>query len=128
MQVIIYEEDGLGATFRITDIPIDSLREAQVYRTRLIEELAELDEEVMEKYLGEEILPPALLARVVRRSTISNHITPVFCGAAFRNKGVQPLLDGIVDYLPSSVDVPPMMGITPEVNKPVSRLASDDES
>jgi len=127
MQAIIYEEDGLGATFRITDIPIDSLGEAQEYRIRLIEELAELDEEVMEKYLGEEILPPALLACVVRRGTISNHITPVFCGAAFRNKGVQPLLDGIIDYLPSPVDVPSITGIDSGVNKPVSRLASDDE-
>jgi elongation factor G len=126
MQAIIYEEDGLGATFRITDIPADSLEEAQEYRIRLIEELAELDEEVMDKYLGEEILPPALLAGVVRLGTISNHITPVFCGAAFRNKGVQPLLDGIVDYLPSPVDVPAITGIDSGANKPVSRLASDD--
>jgi len=127
MQAMIYEEDGLGTTFRITDIPADSLGEAQEYRIRLIEELAELDEEVMEKYLGEEILSPALLACVVRRGTISNHITPVFCGAAFRNKGVQPLLDGIVDYLPSPADVPSITGIDFGVNKPVSRLASDDE-
>jgi elongation factor G len=126
MQAIIYE-DGLGATFRITDIPADSLGEAQEYRIRLIEELAELDEEVMEKYLGEEILPDTLLTCAIRRGTISNQITPVFCGAAFRNKGVQPLLDGIVDYLPSPVDVPVMTGITSEANKPVSRLASDDE-
>ena len=126
MQAIIYEEDGLGATFRITDVPTDSLEEAQEYRVRLIEELAELDEEVMDKYLGEEILPSALLAGVVRLGTISNHITPVFCGAAFRNKGVQPLLDGIIDYLPSPVDVPAITGIDSGANKPVSRLASDD--
>jgi len=127
MQAIIYEEDGLGATFRITDIPVASLGEAQEYRIRLIEELAELDEEVMEKYLGEESLPPALLAGAIRRGTINNYITPVFCGAAFRNKGVQPLLDGIVDYLPSPIDVPSIAGIDPNVNKPISRLASDDE-
>jgi len=127
MQAIIYEEDGLGATFRITNIPVASLGEAQEYRIRLIEELAELDEEVMEKYLGEEALPPALLACAIRRGTISNHITPVFCGAAFRNKGVQPLLDGIVDYLPSPVDVPSITGIDSCVNKSASRLASDDE-
>ena len=126
MQAIIYEEDGLGATFRITDVPTDSLEEAQEYRVRLIEELAELDEEVMDKYLGEEILPSALLAGVVRLGTISNHITPVFCGAAFRNKGVQPLLDGIIDYLPSPVDVPAIPGIDSGANKPVSRLALDD--
>ena len=127
MQAIIYEEDGLGATFRLTDIPVASLGEAQEYHIRLIEELAELDEEVMEKYLGEEALPPALLAGAIRRGTINNYITPVFCGAAFRNKGVQPLLDGIVDYLPSPIDVPSIAGIDSNVNKPISRLASDDE-
>ena len=84
-------------------------------------------EEVMEKYLGEEILPAALLACVVRRGTISNQITPVLCGAAFRNKGVQPLLDAIVDYLPSPVDVPSITGTASGANQPVSRLASDDE-
>jgi len=127
MQAIIYEEDGLGATFHITDIPVGSLREAQEYRIRLIEELAELDEEVMEKYLGEEMLPPELLACVIRRGTISSQITPVLCGAAFRNKGVQPLLDGIVDYLPSPVDVPSIIGTASGPNQQVSRLASDDE-
>jgi len=127
MQAIIYEEDGLGATFHITDISVNSLREAQEYRIRLIEELAELDEEVMEKYLGEEMLPPELLACVIRRGTISSQITPVLCGAAFRNKGVQPLLDGIVDYLPSPVDVPSIIGTASGPNQQVSRLASDDE-
>jgi len=127
MQAIIYEEDGLGATFHITDIPVGSLREAQEYRIRLIEELAELDEEVMEKYLGEEMLPPELLACVIRRGTISSQITPVLCGAAFRNKGVQPLLDGIVDYLPSPVDVPSIIGTASGPNQQVSRLASDHE-
>src|SRR5262249_31073206 len=81
----------------------------------------------MEKYLGEEVLAPALLARVIRRGTICSQITPVFCGAAFRNKGVQPLLDGIVDYLPSPVDVPPIVGVDPRTAQAVSRLASDDE-
>jgi len=127
MRAIIYEEDTLGTAFHIVDIPDDSLGQAQEYRVRLIEELAELDEEVMEKYLGEEILAPALLARVIRRGTISNQITPVFCGAAFRNKGVQLLLDGIVDYLPSPVDVPPITGVDPRTAQAVSRLASDDE-
>src|SRR5215467_637894 len=127
MQAIIYEEDTLGATFRIADIPAESLEEAQEYRIRLVEELAEFDEEVMEKYLGEECLPEALLMYAIRRGTIDNHITPVFCGASFRNKGVQPLLDGIVDYLPSPVDVPPITGINPRTGQAVTRLASDDE-
>jgi elongation factor G len=127
MRAIIYEEDTLGATYRIADIPDESLVEAQEYRIRLIEELAEFDEEVLEKYLGEHILPDALLTRAIRRGTIGNQITPVFCGASFRNKGVQPLLDGIVDYLPSPVDVPAITGVDPSTRNPVSRRASDDE-
>jgi elongation factor G len=128
MQAILYEEDTLGATFRIADIPEDALEEAQEYHVRLIEELAELDEEVMEKYLGEESIPETLLAGAIRRGTIGNQITPVFCGASFRNKGVQPLLDGIVDYLPSPADVPAITGVAPGADQPVSRRASDDES
>ncbi len=126
MRAILYEEDTLGATFRIADIPAESWEEAQEYRIRLVEELAEFDEEVMEKYLGEEILPDALLTRAIRHGTIGNQITPVFCGASFRNKGVQPLLDGIVDYLPSPVDVPAITGVDPGTHHPVSRRASDD--
>jgi elongation factor G len=127
MRAILYEEDTLGATFRIADIPDEALAEAQEYHVRLIEELAELDEEVMEKYLGEESIPETLLACTIRRGTIGNHITPVFCGASFRNKGVQPLLDGIVDYLPSPVDVPAIAGVAPAADQPVSRRASDDD-
>jgi elongation factor G len=126
MRAIIYEEDSLGATFHIADIPTESWEEAQEHRIRLVEELAEFDEEVMEKYLGEEILPDALLTRAIRRGTIGNQITPVFCGASFRNKGVQPLLDGIVEYLPSPVDVPAITGVDPGTHHPVSRRASDD--
>jgi elongation factor G len=127
MRAILYEEDTLGATFRITDIPAEALEEAQAYHVRLIEELAELDEEVMDKYLGEESIPDTLLACTIRRGTIGNHITPVFCGASFRNKGVQPLLDGIVDYLPSPADVPAITGVALGADQPVSRRASDDE-
>jgi elongation factor G len=128
MRAMIWDEDTLGATYRITGIPNDYLAQAEEYRIRLVEELADLDEEVMEKYLGEEVLTPALLARVIRRGTISNHLTPVFCGAAFRNKGVQSLLDGIVDYLPSPSDIPPIVGAVPSTENTTSRLASDDEA
>jgi elongation factor G len=103
------------------------LEEAQKYRIRLVETLAEFNEEVMEKYLGEEVLPDALLTSAIRCGTIGNHITPVFCGASFRNKGVQPLLDGIVDYLPSPADVPAIMGVDPHAHHAISRRASDDE-
>ena len=127
MRAILYEEDTLGATFRIADIPDDALAEAQEYHVRLIEELADLDEEVMEKYLGEESIPETLLACAIRRGTIGNHITPVFCGASFRNKGVQPLLDGIVDYLPFSCRCPCHHRSCPWADQPVSRRASDDD-
>jgi elongation factor G len=128
MRAFIYDEDALGMTFRTTDIPTDYLAQAEEYRIRLVEELADLDEEVMEKYLGEEILTPALLSGVIRRATISNQLTPVFCGSAFRNKGVQALLDGIVDYLPSPLDVPPITGTVAGTGEVVTRVASDDET
>jgi elongation factor G len=128
MRAFIYDEDALGMTFRTTDIPTDYLAQAEEYRIRLVEELAELDEEVMEKYLGEEILTPALLSCVIRRATISNQLTPVFCGSAFRNKGVQALLDGIVDYLPSPLDVPPITGVVSGTEEVVTRIASDEEA
>jgi elongation factor G len=129
MRAFVYEEeDSLGATVQTADIPTDYLVQAEEYRIRLVEELADLDEEVMEKYLGEESLTPNLLARVIRRGTIDNQLTPVFCGAAFRNKGVQPLLDGIIDYLPSPLDVPPITGIDAHDGTSISRVASDEES
>src|SRR5262245_22738638 len=126
MQALLYAEDTPGATFQITDIPAASVAQAQEYHIRLIEELAECDEDILEKYLGEAPVPAALLARAIRRATIRSQMTPVLCGAAFRNKGVQPLLDGIVDYLPSPVDVPAITGMATGTAEPVSRHASDD--
>ena len=126
MQAILYAEDTPGATFQITDIPAASVAQAHEYHLRLIEELAECDEDILEKYLGEEPVPAALLARAIRRGTIRSQMTPVLCGAAFRNKGVQPLLDAIVDYLPSPVDVPAITGMAAGAAEPVSRHASDD--
>lgn len=127
MQAIVYDNPSLGAVFQTIDIPETYVEQAQEYRARLIEELADFDEEVMEKYVGEETLEPKLLTQAVRHGTITNRLTPVLCGAAFRNKGVQLLLDAIVDYLPSPLDVPPIIGVTPKTHQEVSRLASDDE-
>ena len=127
MQAIVYDNPSLGAVFQTIDIPETYREQAQEYRAHLIEELADFDEEVMEKYLGEETLEPKLLTQAVRRGTITNRLTPVLCGAAFRNKGVQQLLEAIVDYLPSPLDVPPIIGVAPKTHQEVSRLASDDE-
>ena len=125
MQAIIYDEDNLGVGFRTTDIPDSYHEQARQYQARLVEDVAELDEALMERYLAEEIIPPGEIAKIIRKGTINNQITPVFCGAAFRNKGVQPLLDGIVDYLPSPVDVPPIVGIDPETGEKFFRSADD---
>lgn len=128
MQAIVYEDDALGATFKMVEIPAEYVETAQEHHVRLIEELAEFDEAIMEKYLAEEAIPAALLASAIRRGTISGQITPVLCGAAFRNKGVQPLLDAIVDYLPAPTDVPAITGVAVKADEPVSRRASDDEA
>ncbi|MDH3598261.1 MAG: elongation factor G [Candidatus Tectomicrobia bacterium] len=127
MQAVVWEDEGLGAAFHTTDIPETYQAAAEAYRQLMIEALADHDEEIMERYLSDEELPSALLKRVIRRGTISNLFTPVFCGTAFRNKGVQLLLDGIVDYLPSPLDVPPIAGVESGSDKAVSRTPSDEE-
>ena len=126
MQAIVYDEDNLGVGFRTTDIPDSYHEQARQYQARLVEEAAELDDSLMERYLAEEVITPGELAQVIRKGTINNQITPVFCGAAFRNKGVQPLLDGIVDYLPSPIDVPAIAGIESETGKKILRAADDN--
>ena len=125
MQAIVYDEDNLGVGYRTADIPDSYDEQAREYQARLLEEVAELDEALMERYLAEEVIAPGDLAKVIRQGTITNQITPVLCGAAFRNKGVQPLLDGIVDYLPSPVDVPPMAGMDSKTGERIFRAADD---
>ncbi len=111
MRAIVYTDD-LGATWEVTDIPEGMQSLADEYREKLVEAVADQDEELMVMYLeGEEIEPDQIRA-AVRKATLENQMTPVFCGSAFKNKGVQPLLDGVVDYLPSPLDVPPVEGRT----------------
>lgn len=126
MQAFVYDEDSLGVGYRSTEIPDSYHEQAAQYKARLVEDVAELDEDLMERYLAEEVITAGELARAIRKGTIDNQITPVFCGAAFRNKGVQPLLDGIVDYLPSPVDVPPITGLESKSGQKVIRAADDD--
>ena len=126
MQAIVYDEDNLGVGYRTTDIPDSYDEQARQYQARLLEDVAELDEALMERYLAEEVITPRELAKVIRQGTINNQITPVLCGAAFRNKGVQPLLDGIVDYLPSPVDVSPMAGIESKTGENIFHAADDN--
>ncbi len=111
MQAIMFDEDAQGANFRITAIPEESMSTAQEYRNRLIASLAELNDEIMDLYLEDQPVEAALLRRVLRQGTIDLKIVPVICGSAFKNKGVQPLLDAVVDYLPAPNDIPPIEGI-----------------
>jgi elongation factor G len=127
MEAAIWEEDDLGATPIITEIPEDYLEEAQAAHQVIIEYIVETDDELMERYLdGEEITADELRA-ALRKATISGQATPVLCGTALRNKGVQRVLDGVVHYLPSPLDVPPMKGINPYTEQIEEREASDNE-
>ena len=111
----VWERDGgQGENFKIMDIPAELQEEAQSAREKLLETVAEFDDDVMEKYLEGMELTTVEIQRTVRVGTLSLSITPVFCGAAFKNKGIQPLLDGVLSYLPSPLDVPDMVGFDPK--------------
>ena len=125
-EAIIYKDD-LGTQEEETAIPEDMKEIAAEYRTKLIESAAELDDELKAKYLEGEELSLEELKSAIRKGTIAAKITPVLCGSAFKNKGVQMLLDAVVDYLPSPIDLPPVTGTEPGETEPVSRKASDDE-
>ncbi len=127
MKAAIWEEDDLGATPVIADIPDDVIEEAEAARQVIIEYIVETDDELMLRYLeGEEISADELRA-VLRKATIAGTATPVLCGTALRNKGIQRVLDAVVHYLPSPLDVPPMEGMNPYTEKVEERHASDDE-
>ncbi|MBN2031838.1 MAG: elongation factor G [Deltaproteobacteria bacterium] len=113
MQAIIWEDDGLGAQFQELPIPKDLMDEASSYREQLLETLAETDDAVMNKYLAEQDLEPHELKRAIRKAAVELQGVPVLCGAALRNKGIQPLLDAIVDYLPSPAEVEAVVGHEP---------------
>jgi len=114
MKAIIWEDEMLGAEYREEDVPEDLMEEALHYRDLLLEKLADKNDMIMEKYLSEEEIEISELTQAIRTATIELELVPIFCGSALRNKGIQPLLDGIVDYLPSPLDIPPIVGRLPE--------------
>ncbi len=121
-------ETKLGETYDTIDIPAELAEKAEEYRTKLLETVAESDEELLEKYLGGEELTVDEIKGAIRKLTISSEIYPVLCGSAFKNKGVQPMLDAVVDYLPSPLDVPPAVGHRPgHEDDMVVRHATTDE-
>ncbi len=127
MKAVVWGEESLGADFQISDIPEDLLPLAEKRREELIEEIASQDDVLMEKYLAGEALSLQEVRKGLRQATIDLRIVPVLCGSAFKNKGVQNLLDAVVDYLPSPVEVPPVTGIDPKTQQEMVRT-SDDES
>jgi elongation factor G len=126
MKAIVWKDETLGAEFRTEPIP--AAMEAQVaeYRDKLLETVAEHDETLLEKYLAGEAVAEDQIKKAIREATIRLKLVPVLCGAAFKNKGVQPLLDAVVDYLPSPLDVPPIKGVDPKGNV-VERLPQPDQ-
>ncbi len=126
MKAIIWEEETLGAKYHYEEIPENLLPVAEEWREKMLEALADVDEEIMMKYLeGEEITEDEIKA-ALRKGTIELQFFPMLCGSAFKNKGVQPLLDAIVDYLPSPLDIPPIKGINPKTGEEEERPASYD--
>ena len=119
--------DEMGQDMKVEEIPEDMKELADKYRSELIEHVVEQDEELLEKYLEGEEPTTEQIKRVIRESTIANNMVPVTCGTSYRNKGVQKLLDAIVDYMPSPVDVPAIKGINPDTEEEVERPSSDTE-
>ncbi len=127
MKAYLYDTDSLGATYKVEDVPAELVDLAKEYREKMLDIVAEHDERVLERYLNGESLGVEEIKRAIRAGAITMKLTPVLCGAAFKNKGVQALLDAVVDYLPSPLDVPPVVGIDPATKKEVTRQVSDDE-
>jgi elongation factor G len=119
------DDESLGQNFDRTPVPADLQPLVKEYRDKMVEGLAEVDDHLLEKYLGDQRISPEELKAAVRAGTISRKIFPVICGASFKNKGVQPMLDCVIEYLPSPLDIPPIRGLNPETHESETRDASD---
>jgi elongation factor G len=127
MKAVVWESEGLGANYHDEEIPEDMLARCQEARAYLVDNAVEMDDEAMEAFLDGEEPSEAVLKNCIRKAVLSGAFYPILAGSAFKNKGVQPLLDAVVDYLPSPVDIPPTAGIDYKTEAPVVRKASDDE-
>ncbi|WP_062121056.1 elongation factor G [Aureimonas sp. AU40] len=127
MKALVWRDESLGAQWDVVEIPADLADQAQEYRELMIETAVEVDETAMEAYLEGNMPDNDQLRALIRKGTCEVTFTPIFCGSAFKNKGVQPLLDGVVDFLPSPVDVPAIKGIDPKNETETTRVSSDDE-
>ena len=127
MKAIYFDDETLGAKYIEEDIPDELMPYASEYREKMLEALADVDDNIMEKFLGREKVSADEIKAAIRKGTLEMKLVPVFCGSSFRNKGVQLLLDAIVDYLPSPLDVPPVTGIMPRDGSEIIRHAEDNE-
>ena len=127
MKQTIWDDDTLGDTYSTEDISSEYIDKANEYREKLIETAAEVDDEIMEAYLSESPITDESLLNAIRKATINLNLVPVFCGSALKNKGIQPLLDAIIRFLPSPVDIPPIKGSHPDTGEPIECPAKDTE-
>ena len=127
MNALIWRNEELGAQWDVVEIPDDLKQKAEEYREKLVETAVEMDDAATESYLNGEMPDNATLRRLIRRGTCDVKLYPVFCGSAFKNKGVQPLLDGVIDYLPSPIDIPAIKGIDVKTEGEIERHADDSE-
>ena len=127
MKALIWRDEELGAKWDEVDIPAHMVDQANKYREELLETIATSDDALMEKYLGGEELSEDEIKRAIRKGTLAFDFVPILCGSAFKNKGVQPMLDAVVDYLPSPLDIPPAQGIKPNSEDVIERKASENE-
>jgi elongation factor G len=127
MKAYLYDDESLGAKYQVAEIPADMAELCKKYRDKMIESVAEFDEQAMEKYLNGDSLTEEEVMRAVRAGAIAMKVTPVLCGSAFKNKGVQQVLDAVVDFLPSPLDVPAVTGSEPSSQKELRRQVSDEE-
>ncbi|TWG91864.1 translation elongation factor 2 (EF-2/EF-G) [Mesorhizobium sp. J18] len=127
MKALVWKSENLGAEWDVLDIPADLQAKAEEYREKLVEAAVEMDEGAMERYLEGEMPSNDEIRALIRKGTVEVKFFPMFCGSAFKNKGVQPLLDAVVDFLPSPVDVPAIKGIDPKTEAEIVRKSSDDE-
>ena len=128
MKEYLFKDDTMGAAYDIADVRAELLEEAQAAREHMLESVVETDDELMEKYFGGEEITEEEIKKAIRIATISGVIVPVLCGTAFKNKGIQPLLDAVVAYMPSPLDVGSVKGIDPKTEAPMERQPSDDEA
>jgi len=127
MNALVWTSEDLGASWDVVDIPADMVDQAEEYRHELVDLLSEFDENILEKYVDDQDVSAEDLRAALRAGTLSGHCVPILTGSAFKNKGVQPLLDAVIDYLPSPLDLPPVEGVHPRSGDTVERCADDEE-